>query len=101
MEKKAADVGVGGKLHYLFPSGWDAKPQGVNATDAPKAASLKLGDRLLCDLHVTVWGHDGPVEPQLDGDGSISVVLTMKTSREIACDVETWLSPRQANGQTL
>ena len=74
MEKKAADVGVGGKLHYLFPSGWDAKPQGVNATDAPKAASLKLGDRLLCDLHVTVWGHDGPVEPQLDGDGSISVV---------------------------
>ena len=74
MEKRAAEVGVAGKLHYLFPSGWNAKPQGVNATDAPKAAALKLGDRLLCDLHVTVWGHDGPVEPQLDGDGSISAV---------------------------
>ena len=32
----------------------DAVPQGVNATDAPKAAALKMGDRLLCDLHVTV-----------------------------------------------
>lgn len=74
MEKRAAEVGVAGKLHYLFPSGWNAKPQGVNATDAPKAAALQLGDRLLCDLHVTVWGHDGPVEPQLDGDGSISSV---------------------------
>lgn len=74
MEKRAASVGVAGKLHYLFPSGWDAKPQGVNATDAPKAAALKLGDRLLCDLHVTVWGHDGPVLPQLDGAGSISSV---------------------------
>ena len=75
----------------------DAVPQGVNATDAPKAAALKMGDRLLCDLHVTVcklshdragiWlnffpsvpaisscagGHDGPVLPQLEGDGSIS-----------------------------
>ena len=75
----------------------DAVPQGVNATDAPKPAALKMGDRLLCDLHVTVcklshdragvWlnffprvlvpaisscpgGHDGPVLPQLEGDGS-------------------------------
>ena len=59
-------VGVAGKIHYLFPSGWNAKPQGVNATDAPKAAALNLGDRLLCDLHVTWWGHDGPVNAQLE-----------------------------------
>jgi hypothetical protein len=65
MEARADMVGVKGKLHYLFPSGWNAKPQGVNATDAPKAAALGLGDRLLCDLHVTIWGQSGAVSGEL------------------------------------
>jgi alpha-N-arabinofuranosidase len=59
MEARADKVGVGGKLKYLFPSGWNAVPQGVNATDAPKAAKLGLGDRLLCDLHTL----DGYIVP--------------------------------------
>jgi hypothetical protein len=59
MEARAEKVGVRGKLKYLFPSGWNAVPQGVNTTDAPKAAKLGLGDRLLCDLHTL----DGYIVP--------------------------------------
>ena len=59
MEARAKKIGVGGQLKYLFPSGWNAVPQGVNASDAPKAAKLGLGDRLLCDLHTL----DGYIVP--------------------------------------
>eukprot|EP01044_Picomonas_judraskeda_P008898 COSAG03_NODE_1049_length_4950_cov_49.608534_2_plen_611_part_00 len=59
MEARAKKVGMGGKLNYLFPSSWNAVPQGVNATDAPKAAALGMGDRLLCDLHTL----DGYIVP--------------------------------------
>ena len=67
MEARAVKVGMGGKLSYLFPSMWNAVPQGVNSTDAPKAAKLNLGDRLLCDLH-TLDGYIVPPERPLQMD---------------------------------
>jgi len=51
MEARANAVGAEGQLHYIFPSN-----RGLNAGDAAKAASLKLGDRLVTDLHVGAGG---------------------------------------------
>jgi len=59
MEARANQPGVKGnlpaKLNYLFPSAWNAVPQGTNSTQAASAAALGLGDRLMCDLHCTWW----------------------------------------------
>lgn len=90
MEARAKKIGVGGQLKYLFPSGWNAVPQGVNASDAPKAAELGLGDRLLCDLHTLdgcVWSLHAAVSDQLP---SLAGTLCRQRGR---CK---WTSPRSA-----
>ena len=46
MEARAKKVGVPNTIKYLFPQN-----QGVNATDAPKAAALGLGANLVADVH--------------------------------------------------
>ena len=83
MEARAKTVGVEGKLHYLFPSGWNAVPQGVNASDAPRAAALKLGDRLLCDLHVTYGYPHGVLAPNVKGPQSLSQVGGVARFQEV------------------
>ena len=51
METRAQAVGATDQLHYIFPSN-----SGLNAADCLKAAELKLGSRLVTDLHVGAGG---------------------------------------------
>ena len=51
MEARANAVGIPNQLHYMFPDNG-----GLNAADAAKAAALKLGKRLVTDLHVGAGG---------------------------------------------
>jgi len=51
MEKRAVAVGAAGKLHYIFPDNG-----GLSGGDVAKAAALKLGNRLVTDLHVGAGG---------------------------------------------
>lgn len=51
MEARAEAVGAAGTLHYIFPSNG-----GVNSKDVAAAAALKLGSRLVTDLHVGAGG---------------------------------------------
>lgn len=51
MEARANAVGAAGELHYIFPSN-----AGLTGDDVAKAAALKLGDRLVTDLHVGAGG---------------------------------------------
>jgi len=50
MEERANAVGAA-KMHYMFPSN-----NGVTGKDVAAAAALRLGDRLVTDLHVGAGG---------------------------------------------
>jgi len=51
MEARANEVGAAGQLHYMFPLNG-----GLTGGDLAKAAALKLGSRLVTDLHVGAGG---------------------------------------------
>ena len=51
MESRANAVGVPNELHYIFPSNG-----GVTGKDVAAAAALKLGPRLVSDIHVGAEG---------------------------------------------
>lgn len=48
METRAKKVGMGGKLHYIFPSNG-----GLNPTDTVKAKALGIDKQMAADIHVS------------------------------------------------
>ena len=50
MEARAVEVGVGGKLSYIWPSHYAYNFSFLNATNALRAEELGLKDRILNDV---------------------------------------------------
>ena len=48
MEARAKQVGMGGKLHYIFPSNG-----GLNPADTVKAKALGIDAQMAADIHVS------------------------------------------------
>lgn len=48
MEARAKKVGMGGKLHYIFPSNG-----GLNPSDTVKAKALGIDSQMAADIHVS------------------------------------------------
>lgn len=71
MEARAKKVGMGGKLHYIFPSNG-----GLNPADTVKAKALGIDSQMAADIHV---GGGGGVEVAVadfktEGDFKISAI---------------------------
>lgn len=48
METRAKKLGMGGKLHYIFPSNG-----GLNPADTVKAKALGIDQQMAADIHVS------------------------------------------------
>eukprot|EP01047_Picozoa_sp_COSAG01_P044048 COSAG01_NODE_3954_length_5498_cov_5.490646_3_plen_106_part_00 len=99
MEARALKAGVKGnlpaKLNYLFPSRWNAVPQGVNSTQAHRAQALGLGDRLMCDLHCTWWLTNRPDFQALD----LSMISDVRPPTPTTCALYCGSHCERANAQ--